>query len=235
VGLLPQLATGSLHELTKDIRSQGWAGFSTRYWLIGDHEPCVAYLARAAWDASTTPEQVYRDQITKACGPAAIDDMLAVFREVEAATIILEWNGLGLTFPVPGMMMQHWKAKELAPELDQVITHYESALASAQQAMACTRPSGKKYVDYWIGRLEFGIGYLNTAKELRSAATKAQSNKPDEAVRETESALDTLSKAMLSYVRVAGDRSDKGAIAILNEYAYRPLKAKLEELKNTKR
>ena len=51
VGVLPQLATGSLAELTHDIEAQGWAGFSTRYWLIGDHDPCVAYIARAAWDA----------------------------------------------------------------------------------------------------------------------------------------------------------------------------------------
>ena len=31
VGLLPQLATGSLHELTKELIRHGWAGFSTRY------------------------------------------------------------------------------------------------------------------------------------------------------------------------------------------------------------
>ncbi len=45
VGLVPQLATGSLHEITQELRRHGWAGFSTRYWLIGDHDPCVAYLS----------------------------------------------------------------------------------------------------------------------------------------------------------------------------------------------
>ena len=39
VGLLPQLATGSFHELTQDLRKYGWSGFSTRYWLIADHDP----------------------------------------------------------------------------------------------------------------------------------------------------------------------------------------------------
>jgi hypothetical protein len=68
VGVLPQLATHALHELTGDIRDQGWAGFSTRYWLIGDHDPCVAYLSRAAWDPKVTPTDVYRDQVTHACG-----------------------------------------------------------------------------------------------------------------------------------------------------------------------
>ena len=39
------------------------------------------------------------------------------------------------------------------------------------------------------------------------------------------------SDAIEAHVRVARDRSDLGAIAVLNEYAYRPLRAKLEELK----
>src|SRR5262249_9658939 len=50
VGVLPQLTTPSLAELTHDITALGWAGFSTRYWLIGDHDSCVAYLAKAAWN-----------------------------------------------------------------------------------------------------------------------------------------------------------------------------------------
>jgi len=58
VGVLPQLATGSLHELTKDLRRHGRAGFSTRYWLVCDHDPCIAYLARAAWDTTATPDAV---------------------------------------------------------------------------------------------------------------------------------------------------------------------------------
>jgi hypothetical protein len=59
VGVLPQLTTGSLHELTQDLRRHGWAGFSTRYWIIADHDPCVVYLGRAAWDADTTPDTIY--------------------------------------------------------------------------------------------------------------------------------------------------------------------------------
>src|SRR5262245_46471997 len=93
VGVLPQLATGSLHELTKDLRRHGWAGFSTRYWLIGDHDPCVAYLAKGAWDEKPTPEAVYRDQVQAVCGPDCVKDMLTVFREVEEVTVALEWHG----------------------------------------------------------------------------------------------------------------------------------------------
>ena len=168
VGVLPQLATHSLHELTKDIRDLGWAGFSTRYWLTGDHDPCVAYLARAAWDARATPEGIYRDQITRVCGEAAVPDMLKLFSELEAATTTLEWHGLGLTFPVPQMMTQQWKPRPISAELKSVITAYQTALDAARRALSQTQPAGKSYVHYWIGRLEFGIAYMQAIEAVRA-------------------------------------------------------------------
>ncbi|MBM4078377.1 MAG: hypothetical protein FJ278_01675 [Planctomycetes bacterium] len=242
VGVLPQLTTGSLHELTKDLRRYGWAGFSTRYWLIGDHEPCVAYLAKAAWDAHATPEAVYRDQIRASCGEACVDDMLAVFREVEAMTVRLESHGLGLTFPVPEMMMKHWKPGLMSSELVEDREGYTRALEAARRARTQAAPNGQsptrhsfgdgaKYVDYWIGRLEFGIGYLDAIAAVRCAATAEAERKPEEARRCAEEALKAARRALEAYAAVAQDRSDLGALAILNEYVYRPLRAKVAELK----
>ncbi|MBU4400528.1 MAG: hypothetical protein KKE86_14490, partial [Planctomycetes bacterium] len=36
IGLVPQLTTGSLHQLTQDLVRHGWGGFVTRYFSIGD-------------------------------------------------------------------------------------------------------------------------------------------------------------------------------------------------------
>src|SRR5206468_6160992 len=142
IGVLPQLMTGPLHELTTDLRRHGWAGFSTRYWLTGDHDPCVAYLARAAWDARATPERVAREQVQAACGLAAVEPMLTVFREVEAATRLLEWHGLGLAFPVPGMMLKHWTPGPLPAELVEVRAAYRRGQHAARQARGATTPAG---------------------------------------------------------------------------------------------
>lgn len=230
VGVLAQLTTGSLHELTLDLRRYGWAGFSTRYWLIGDHDPAVAYLSKASWEESANPESVYRDQIRAACGAACLEDLLTVFREVETTTIGLEWHGLGLTFPVPGMIMRHWSPGSLPPEWVAARQGYQRALAAAKRARQKVRPSGRHYVDYWVGRLEFGIGYLDTLEAVRQAAT-AEAEKKPEALPLAEKALKTARRALASYARVAQDQSDRGALAILNEYVYRPLQAKLAELK----
>ena len=227
VGVLPQLATGSLHELTQDLCRHGWAGFSTRYWLIGDHDACVAYLARAAWDRSATPEDVYRDQVRAACGAASVEDMLAVFRAVETATVALEDHGLGLTFPVPNMLLKHWRPVPFAGELAEDRRTYQRALEAAQRALAKAAPAGRPYVEYWVGRLEFGIGYLDTIEELHRAARAESDKNPAEASRLAASALAAFRRALEAYARVARDQSDRGALASLAEFAYRPLRDKV--------
>jgi hypothetical protein len=231
VGVLPQLATHSLAELTADLCGQGWLGFSTRYWLTGDHDSCVAYLSQAAWHRNVTPEQVSRDQIKSVCGDAAIEDMQRVFREVEAATFVLEWNGLGFAYTSPQMMRQHWKPGRLTPELESVSTHYQSALDAARAALGKTRPTGKPYVTYWIGRLEFGVDYMATVAAVHRAATAESEHDYAAAIKEAEVALKLSTKSLEAYTRVARDRSDKGAIAVMNEYVFRPIRAKAGELK----
>jgi hypothetical protein len=232
VGLLPMLSTGSLHEITRDIRRLGWAGFSTRYWLIGDHDPCVAYLSRTAWHAAATPEALYRDQMLAVCGEQSVDDMLAMFREVEAATVDLEWNGLGFTFPVPGMITQHWQAEPLPEKLASVRRNYERALAAVQRARKHVTDVGRPYTEYWIGRLQFGIGYFDAVHAFRRAARADREGRKADAVKEAESALKYARNAIECYARIAQDQSDRGAIATMAEYVYRPLKAKLEAMQH---
>ena len=230
VGLLPQLATGSLRELTQDLIRHGWAGFSTRYWLIADHDPCIAYLSKAAWEQGVKHEDVYRDQIRAACGKDCIDDMLTTFREVEAATVALETHGLGLTFPVPGMLTKHWTPQPMSDELVEDRQGYQRALDAAYRARKKVQPSGQNYVDYWIGRLKFGIGYLDMIAAVRRAAIAETNGKPVDALQNAETALVTAREALEAYVDVVRDQSDRGAIAVMNEYVYRPLKEKIAAL-----
>ena len=230
VGLLPALTTGSLHELTKDLRKHGWAGFSTRYWQIGDHDPCVAYIARAAWDETATPESVYRDQIRATCGKSSVEDLLTMFRELEETSVLLEWHALGLAFPRPGMIMKHWRAEPMPKKYSEAREGYQRALAAALRARE-KAPNGRRtYVDYWIGRLEFGIGYFDTIEAVRAAATLEKAGSPIETCKKAEDALSKAREALEAYARVARDQSDCGAIATLNEYVYRPLRDKLKQL-----
>ena len=233
VGLLPQITTGSLHQLTRDLQRHGWAGFSTRYWLTADHGPCVAYLARSAWDGNATPETVYREHIAATCGPDCVSDMLILFGEIEQVTLALEDHGLGLAFPVPGMILKHWTPDPMPEELIACRRGYQRASAAGQRALQKTSAAGKLHLEYWLGRLEFGIYYLDAIEAVRRAATAESKNQSAATLQNAETALEKARAALASYARIVRDQSDRGAIAVMNEYVYRPLKAKVEELQKT--
>lgn len=246
VGLLPMLNTGSLANLAHHMRENGWSGFSTRYWLIGDHDPCVAFLAKRAWNDEVTPETVYRDQIEHACGPPAVPDLLAMFAELEAVTIKLNQKGMGLTFPAGrGMIEQHLKPEPMPAHLTEWREHYRRALAAARRALNKSTGDGKPYITYWIGRLELGEGYFNCAEAARHLATaKADLQQAEklgnseriaakqDAARACAQAAVQTSRTMLdSFARVARDQSDRGTLAVMCEYVYRPLKEAADALK----
>ena len=232
VGVLPQLTASSLHDLATEMKRYGWAGFTTRYWMIGDHDRTVSYLARTSWERTITPDEVSSDQISKVCGRGCVEDMLTVFHEVESATVILEQHALGVTFPVPGMMLRHWTDEPFSSGLVEVRDCYSRALKAARSAGTKTVQSGREYVNYWIGRLEFGIEYLNAVELVRRAARADAGGQGGNAAELAGEALDTVRRAIEAQVRVARDQSDRGAVAVLNEHVYRPLRGKLEELQS---
>ena len=234
VGVLPQLTTGNLHELTKDLYQHGWSGYSTRYWLVGDHDPCIAYLSSAGWDEGATPQSVYEAFIRSLWGEDCLDDALEMFKELEQATDDLEWHGLGLTFPVPGMMEKHWHPEPFPVELEKVRTHYSKALCAARCVAEKTTDRGRGDALYWVGRFEFGIAFLDSIESLRKAAIAEEEGESlEEVIGHTKDSLSKAIEGMEAYARVAGDQSDRGAIATMNEYVYRYLKAKVAELETS--
>ena len=50
------------------------------------------------------------------------------------------------------------------------------------------------------------------------------------ALEQLENALLAMREALEAYAAIAADNSDRGAVAALNEYCYRPIRTKLEEL-----
>ncbi len=245
VGVLPQLTTGALHQLVSDMRQHGLNGFCTRQWMISDHDPCVAYLSKAAWDPNTTPAAVYQDQIRSVCGQAAVKPMLEAFRELEAVTTALEDHGMGLTFPTPGMLMRYWSPGPLPKELAQDREAYRRVLAAVREVTPPPHEAGRAYVQYWINRLEFGVGYLDALEAVTRAATAEKAaadarQKGDartaatqlaEALQQAKLAQTTAFQAVEAFAKVAKNQADRGAIATLAEYVDRPLKRKVEELR----
>ncbi len=230
VGILPQSTLDSLHHMTTRIRSRGMAGFSTRYWLIGDHDPTVSYIAKAGWDPTISPDDVCRDVLRAACGEACVDEMFDMYSEVQRATIMLEQNRFTLAFPAPNMIMRSWMAEPYPPALVEIRDAYRNALEFARKARSMSEDDRAGYIDYWIGRLDFGIEYLNCIESLRKGALAEAAGTNDEALRHARAAVEQSRVATEAYAAVVQDQSDIGAIAVMNEHVYRPLQKKVAEL-----
>jgi hypothetical protein len=164
---------------------------------------------------------------------------------LEAVTAALEDHGLGLCFPVPGMMMKHWSPGPFAKEFSEDREHYRRALAAVRKAPEPRRAEGREYLRYWIGRLEFAVGYFDAIEAVKQAATaekaaadakqkgdaKANRARLSEALQRTKAALAAAFQAIESFAGVARNQADRGAIATMAEYVYRPLKQKAEALR----
>lgn len=231
VGVLPQLATGSFHQLLGDLRDSGWAGFYTRYWTVGEQDPAIHYLARASWDASLTPTEAYTDQVESVCGPASVEPALKMFALLEQITLNLDQHGLGFGFPVPGMMTKHYSSGGLSEAIKLDHELYRDALALALEAERQSRPAGRDYLGYFVGRLEFAVSYLNAAAAFGATSVAEKANQPDVARRYAEDAYTAVRAALQVYADVAKDHGDLGAVALMNEYCYRPIRDKRNELR----
>jgi hypothetical protein len=131
--------------------------------------------------------------------------------------------------------------KELAQDREA----YRRVLAAVRQVPTPPHEAGREYVQYWIGRLEFGVGYLDALEAVTRAATAEKvaadaRQRSDaqtatlqlaEALQQAKLAQSTAFQAVEAFAKVAKDQADRGAIATLAEYVDRPLKRKVEELR----
>ena len=230
VGIVPQIRPTVIETMLKELHRHNWSGFTARERFPGDHDAILAYMGRVAWDANATPDGVTRDLVRHLCGEQCAAEMLTAMHEVEAATLNVATNKTDFGYYIPKMMMKFWKTGPEPTYLVELQSQYERALAAARRAQAKATTEGRWYTDYWVGRLEFALGYANTVAAIQRAASAEAAHNNAECRKETEQAIETLTEATKAYVRVARTRTDVGAIAVLNEYGIRGLKSKLAEM-----
>ena len=56
--------------------------------------------------------------------------------------LVLEDHGMGLTFPWPGMMIQHWSPEPLTKARPEDRAGYQRALAAVRRVPTSSRPEG---------------------------------------------------------------------------------------------
>jgi len=231
IGIILQLTTGSVYEIMKEAQNNGCLGFVTRLWNVEGHNLPVSYLAKASWRKSVTPGEIYCDQLKAVSCENCMEEMLEVFRIVEETTAGLEWHGLFISFPVPCMLMDNWKDNPALPEILADRERYRVALSLAKKALKKLQGQGYDYVEYWVGRLEFTVNYLDAYEYVTLAGMAEHAGRYKEALEFGENAQKSGVKAAKAHARIVHDQSDRGMLAHLNENVIRALWKKLEGLR----
>lgn len=143
-------------------------------------------------------------------------------------------HGLGIGFPVPQMGIRHWMdGGALSEELVRDKEEWERALQHARRARQLSQFS-HEYVDYLIGRLEFGIGYLEMVSTLKRAGEANKKGDRTTALELLEQGVSLSRRIVTVFARIAMPAYDLGTLIQLNEDLYRKLSRLLADAQTGK-
>jgi len=126
--------------------------------------------------------------------------------------------------------MENFDSAEPAPEWWSTAKGlYGTAVNEMYRANTRARGGARPFILYHAKYFTFALHYM-TAIEATRAAGNARAGKDEDAwVENLELAVESMHSALDIYADVARDNSDRGVIAVLNKYAYRPLIEALNE------
>ncbi len=230
-GVLPQFSTSKLPERLAAIRSDGTkAGFAVKCWIPGDLNPDVYYLSRASFDAELTPADTLDSLVTPICGEGVAERLTTGFAAIEEVTALIEREDPNFAVPDPMMFMEHFDSAEPAPEWwAKAKELYGTGVNEMYRANTRARGGARPFILYHAKYFTFALHYMTAVEATRVAGIARAENKDEGWMENLELAVESMHSALDIYSEVARDNSDRGVIAVLNKYAYRPLIEALNE------
>lgn len=240
--VVPQACFSSLQVLVDAVRAAGWNGFTVTCGTVGDLDFSLYYLSRASFQENLTPQQVLNDMLIPTLGASSAGRVLKAFEQVEEATHLMEQSEPGFDWPGQSMVLNFYTSSEPRPDgsipkLSQVaqeewLSKSEALLHSASDELyrvnTRARDGNREFSLYLARRYEFAAGYLGALATVRKAGIAKAKGDQETQLAELEKAAESLHTALNALAAVARSNSDRGVIAVLNEYGYRPLKKELE-------
>lgn len=173
---------------------------------------------------SVLPQNDFQDEaalsqiVTPMCGAGVAERMWLGFQAIDKAAQIIAQNDPQLGFPAPDMITRHLHSTEKSPTwLTEVKTLYTTAMNEMYRANTRAREGSRTLTLYHAKRLEFTFHFISAIESIY------QSHEPAKREESLIAAIESLYNALNSYADAARDPGDRGAIALLNEFAYRPL------------
>jgi hypothetical protein len=231
VGVLPQSALQSLGTLVSEIDRQGWNGFAARYRVPAELDSSVYFLSRASWERGLRPEVSLKELWTTATrNQAAADRLWLAWQHLEKATNLIDENDPGFASPVDALLMKHYRPDPIPDWWQPAAEAFTQYMVELYRAHGAIDGGAKPILFYYAKRGEYAVEYFAAVKAVREAALARKAGDNEAALERLEAALEAAYNCINTLSDVARDQSDRGLIATLNRFAYRPLLAEVEKL-----
>ena len=224
-GLLPQVYTGDLAKVAKEQQ-----GFVLKGWIPGDLDMDVYYLSRASFFPDITPAESLDSLITPICGEGVAARLANGFAAIRKVSALIEKEDPDFAVPDPKMFMEHFESGEAVPEWwAKAKEHYGAAVNEMYRGNTRARGGARPFILYHAKRFTFALHYMTAVEHARLAGIARKEKDEDAWSENLELSVEAMHNALSIYAEVARNNSDRGVIAVLNKYAYRPLLGALDE------
>jgi hypothetical protein len=126
--------------------------------------------------------------------------------------------------------MRHYAMKEPVPEWwAEAKNGFAMAMNEMYRANTRARGGAREYSLYLAKRFEFALHYFTCLESTRLAGiAKAKKDKAGQ-LENLDKAVEAMHNALGAMADVDRNNGDRGVIAVLNEYGFRPLLKELEK------
>ncbi len=222
--VLPEFSSSRLEANFKTVQTSHSDGFTASAVMPGDLNAAAHFLSRAAYDPAQTTKKAFEHLIRPICGDGVSERLWLGFEHVANAAELIGQNDPSLGIPMDKMWLRHLASKSAPQEwITKVKNHYAEAVSEMYRGNTRGRDGARPLILYHAKRMEFAVHYLTAIEGLLTASYAASQNKADASAEATDAAVEGIYNALSAQADAARDASDLAAIALLNQWAYRPL------------
>ena len=230
---LPRIRPNSWVDQWWALSKQGSQGYEVQSSHLGDDDLPAYWISRASFGQMMTPQAACRELLSPVCGDEVDHRVWRAFELMQSASTrfgndsgIPEKYHLDLSDP----LNPFYKDEPVPAIWSEARDNYLNAMNEMYRANTRAREGGRSFTLYFARRFEFAFEYMNCIEAVRKAAIAEQTKDAATQIAELEKAIESLNNGLNAMAAVARSNSDRGLIAVLNEYGYRPLKKKLVEV-----
>lgn len=198
--------------------------------MPGDLNPGVYFFARRAFEPKLTAKDAHAELFTPILGAASAERVALGFALLDEATALVRKNDPKFIDLSPDMIAKQLKSSDAPPAWWKPVGKlYAGAMDEMFRGIRATfNDPARPVLLYYAKRCELAVHYFAGVEAAKLAGEAKAKGDKEAVVRHLEKATESVYNALNALGDVARDPSDRGAIAVLAEYAYRPLKAELK-------